>query len=628
MKKLLLMVSLGAILYAESLNIENDFLQALDEVSEIATKTKLNIDDVPSFVTVLQGNKLKKLGIDNVFDALGLVQGVQLTKEASGVPVVIFRGVTQKGEVKLMVDGVTINNSYRGSIYYYLDFPIDMVERIEIIRGASSVLYGSGATSGVINIITKSAQSNLYNTFFVTGGSYEDYRAGAIASVMSNDVRYSIDGYYQTNNKTVFVGANPTAQVGHSDRHLDDYAFGLDIQGKKLSLQSRIKRSDAGSAYGVLGILDSDADQLYNINNSFFAQLQYKDQISQESELKISTGINIYEQIVQTQHPAYLPLMLDADYKERTFFTEATLLSSYFDDHELLLGARYERSETLTSSWILGANSIPPISKPRSSRSSFSAYINDQFHINDALDLSAGIRYDSHTDSTGAYSPSVGLVYSINEQWKLKTLYSHSFRVPSWVELTSNASLDPESSDTIEVGVVYKPNRQNSLRANIYKSSIKDMIVQDATKKYVQSAKNEFQGVEIEYAFMPNTQTEIALYGTYIDTKDDQGDELANIANALAAATLTYELPSGLIFGSVLKYVSSVNRASSDPREDMDQSLIFDQTLSYRYKNMTFSLAIKDLFDEGTYYALPSNSYQMDYDEKGRRFLVKFSMEF
>ena len=159
MKNIFIFTLLVTSLFAnENLKLEEDFLSSLDEVSEIATKTKLNIDDTPSFVSVLRSEKLKKLGIENVFQALSLVPGVQLKRETSGVPVVVFRGVTQKGEVKLMVDGVTINNSYRGSIYHYLDFPIEMVERIEVIRGAGSVLYGSGAISGVVNIITK----NMY----------------------------------------------------------------------------------------------------------------------------------------------------------------------------------------------------------------------------------------------------------------------------------------------------------------------------------------------------------------------------------------------------------------------------------------------------------------------------------
>ena len=83
MKQLLAILTLSSLLLANQatqneLNFEEDFLKSLEEVSEIATKTKLNIDDSPSFVTVLHSNELQQLGIKNIFEALGQVPGVQL----------------------------------------------------------------------------------------------------------------------------------------------------------------------------------------------------------------------------------------------------------------------------------------------------------------------------------------------------------------------------------------------------------------------------------------------------------------------------------------------------------------------------------------------------------------------
>ena len=211
MKYLYPYLLIAPLLFAnENLDLENDFLNSLDEVSEIATKTKLNIDDTPSFVSVLNSEKLKKLGVNNVFEALNLVPGVQLKKESSGVPIVTFRGVTQKSEVKLMVDGVTINNSYRGSIYYYLDFPIEMIKRIEVIRGAGSILYGSGAISGVINIITNSADKSAKNNVFISTGTYSDYKGGALVSTNIKDLESLL---IVTTKKIIKVCTFPQIQV-------------------------------------------------------------------------------------------------------------------------------------------------------------------------------------------------------------------------------------------------------------------------------------------------------------------------------------------------------------------------------------------------------------------------------
>ncbi len=259
-KTILLSLLITQILANEELDFENDFLNSLDEVSEIATKTKLNIDDTPSFITVLNSDKLKNLGVSNVLEALGLVPGVEIKKENSGVPVVVFRGVTQKGEVKLMVDGVSINNAYRGSIYYFLDFPIEMISRIEVIRGAGSILYGSNAMSGVINIITHSAQDDAKNSVFVSGATYDNYKGGAIVSAKQDKLRLSLDAYYQKENK----------MIEETDRGLKDFSIGLNLEYDAFSLLARVKDSKQGNAYGILGVEDHSKDMFYNKNQVFF----------------------------------------------------------------------------------------------------------------------------------------------------------------------------------------------------------------------------------------------------------------------------------------------------------------------------------------------------------------------
>ena len=147
-------------------------------------------------------------------------------------------------------------------------------------------------------------------------------------------------------------------------------------------------------------------------------------------------------------------------------------------------------------------------------------------------------------------------------------------------------------------------------------------------KQYIQNSKNSFLGSELEYLHSLNHKTQINLIASYIKAEDDDGNDLSDIANILASSSITYHSVSGFTFGSLLKYISSSKRSSSDTRDDMDSSIIFDQTISYTYKKFTASLIFKDLFDDGTYYALPQNSYQTDFYEQGRTILINASLEF
>ena len=153
------------------------------------------------------------------------------------------------------------------------------------------------------------------------------------------------------------------------------------------------------------------------------------------------------------------------------------------------------------------------------------------------------------------------------------------------------------------------------------------MITKPAST-YIQNSKNNFLGSELEYIYSPNNQTELNFLASYIDAKDDNGDTLADVANILASSSLTYELDYGITFGSLLKYVSSSNRSASDTRDEINDSFIFDQTISYIHKDFTASLILKDLFDARTYYALPQNNYAKDFDDGGRTILLKTSWEF
>lgn len=621
MKYILILLILSKILIAnEEFDIESDFINSLEEVSDIATKTKLNIDDTPSFVTVLHSNKLQKIGIDNVFEALAQVPGVQLKRELSGVPVVVFRGLDQKGEVKLMVDGVTINNSFRGSIYYYLDFPIELVERIEVIRGASSVLYGSNAMSGVINIITKSSQIGTQNSIFASVGTYSTLKGGAIVSQQLGEFKLALDTYYQKDDKS----------INSTDRHLKDYSLGVNLENDNFSLLARIKSSNMGNAYGIFGQADYDKNRFNNKNTNFFTKLAYHNSLSQNNTLNLQVGYSIYSQDIEDTHPDLG--ILNSSYKEDTYFAETNIISKVFQNNELLFGARIESSNELKNNWKENLIKIPnQVITDDFTRNVFSFYLNDIYSPTANLDISAGVRYDHYSDFGNALSPNIGLVYRVNKNIRLKSSYTHAFRAPSWVELNSNANLRAEESDAIEAGIILKVNQYNTLKINAYASIINHLITQISSTQYIQNDQNNFYGSELEYLISPNNALDINFVASYIDAKDNEGEDLPDIANILASTSLSYKSHVGLTFGSLLKYVSSSKREINDNRADFHKSFIFDQTFSYAYKSFTTSLIIKDLFDSGHDYALPlkyNHQDPVDFEDNGRSVLLKASWEF
>ncbi|WP_455218381.1 TonB-dependent receptor plug domain-containing protein, partial [Kaarinaea lacus] len=124
-----------------------DLLQALEQETEIATKTKMNVDFVPGIVTVFYGDDLLARGIRDVKETLALIPGVELSISTVGVAQVFVRGIGtafSSGKLKVLLNGVPFNATLNVSTTA-LSLPTEQIDRIEVIRGPGSAIYGEFA---------------------------------------------------------------------------------------------------------------------------------------------------------------------------------------------------------------------------------------------------------------------------------------------------------------------------------------------------------------------------------------------------------------------------------------------------------------------------------------------------
>ena len=154
------------------LNIED----LLNREVTIATKTKQRISEAPGIVTVITSVEIKNMGARNIRDILETVPGFEFSKARNGLYHIGIRGTKdQRGTTKLLllVDGVPSNTIFYGSsLFSGSEFSIDVIEKIEIIRGPGSALYGRNAFNAVVNVITKSAKNNSGLKISMNAGNY------------------------------------------------------------------------------------------------------------------------------------------------------------------------------------------------------------------------------------------------------------------------------------------------------------------------------------------------------------------------------------------------------------------------------------------------------------------------
>src|SRR5213593_2139188 len=196
----------------------------LEPVVVTATRLPTRAGAVPEAVTVLSGAELRAAGITTVFEALREVPGAAVVQTGSfGGQTSLFLRGGQSNYVKVLVDGVPVNQP--GGSYDFANLTTDNVDRIEVLRGPASVLYGSDAVTGVVQIFTRRGVGRARATAGVRGGTYGRLAWDAAASGGSDAAsyalsvsRFSSDGTYAFNNRyhnTVFSGL---ARVATDDR--------------------------------------------------------------------------------------------------------------------------------------------------------------------------------------------------------------------------------------------------------------------------------------------------------------------------------------------------------------------------------------------------------------------------
>ncbi len=166
-------------------------LGTLEDVTELATHTRMNADFVPGILSVLHGEEMVALGVHTVWEALELVPGVQITRNNLGELRVSIRGLQHgNGNIKVLLNSVAMNKAYSGYGHVF-HIPVEQVERIEVIRGPGSAVHGEFAFAGVIDVITRKDENRAYGR----AASGDTYGGGGVFSLADEerDLHFSLN---------------------------------------------------------------------------------------------------------------------------------------------------------------------------------------------------------------------------------------------------------------------------------------------------------------------------------------------------------------------------------------------------------------------------------------------------
>ncbi len=619
--------------------------------SSTATRTDTPLKDVPQSVQIVPQQVLRDQQVNRLDDAVRNVAGV--TPEFSAGSAVYY---------KIRGFGVSNNNVLRDGLPdpgVGDSVELASVDRIEVLKGPASVLFGLGNPGGSINIVSKRPLSKPFYGIDASFGSYSFYRGAIDLSGALNDSKtalYRFNAAYR--NSGSFIDSYSSESLGISP------VFSIAI-GEKTNLTLGLdyieSRDNDGIGFGLPTVgtiftnpngklprsrnLSEPTDKIEGTTVRAGYQLEHKFNDNWSLNNAFRYGFRSYY-AEQTR-----PASLDADNRtmSRTFelydqnFTNYTLATNVVGkfstgsiQHQLLLGVDLYRYTLATPRYAdADAASIdifnPVYGQPagaftfeesnESTTDSLGIYLQDQIAITDNLKMLLGGRFDTvkikdedfladtkSSKSDSAFSPRIGIVYQPIPSMSLYTSYLSSFTPTSGSSADPETVFDPERGTQYEVGVKADLNNQLSATLALYDLTRTNVLVTDPNDEnfQIQTGEQNSQGVELSLAgkILPgwNIFAGYAYTDATIteDTTFDVGSRLENVSDHAFNVWTTYEIQKGdlkgLGFGLGLFFVG--DRAGDLPNTyDIPSYLRTDGSIFYNQDKFKIGLNFENLFD-------------------------------
>lgn len=662
-------LSLAICLFISILNAQTDnesnYMQMLeddmDKYSQIATDTKQNVDYMPYVISVITADEFQKLGVLNLREALSLVPGVDLSIGMAGVKNPIFRGSNPyaMGQSKLIIDGVVVNDQLFGAYNQYLDMPLDIVERIEVVRGPGSLMSHVNAYAGSIHVITKANKNDGTSTekkIFAATGSNSYGLGGFVSAYAADDLELKTDLFYQRHDQKLPAGPDMYGNSADAPFWLKNYAFGLNGTYKDLSIKGRFAKNESGVSYGQSFALSDDLSDYLNVANNFL-ELGYAFHLNKDMKGTISLGYFDETRELQNKvmpdgssmmmhgmmHTVPNGLYFLVDYKEQTFNERFELTASSIENHTITAGVVLSQSRIKNNIAKTSTDTMQTFDQrdllSTNKRDHISYYLDDLIDLSEQTSIQLGAKFDSYSDVKDQFSPRVAIVHRYDNDNIYKLMYTHSYREPSWREQYLNGehrfqatlNIKPESVDAYEAAYIHKFNSKSNLKLNTFYLFNQDQIhAQNITSTYQNNGNNKLYGLEAEYMTQFSADDKLYINYSYVDGKNTSAS-LAGSTQNMASAYYLYNLYNNLTFSSIVKYVGEKERTGTDSRTTkVDDYTVIDLTSVYTYRpydlSMTFS--IKNIFDEKYHLPSPENTYPNDFEQAGRSFLLRLSKSF
>ncbi|MBS0580491.1 MAG: TonB-dependent receptor [Proteobacteria bacterium] len=503
--------------------------ESLQQVVVVATRLPTPADQIASSVTVITAEEIEASQQRTLVDVLKNVPGLNLVQAGGpGDQTSVFMRGTNSNHTKILIDGIDLSDpSNANGAFDFGQLLTTDIERIEVLRGPQSGLYGSDAIGGVINIITKSGQGPAHGGVGLEGGSFSTFNQAASLGGSADSLHYSADlGHFHAGSTPV----TPLDLLAPGEARINDYYDNLTASGKlgydfsrdfDVGLVARYTGThlrNTGEDYSTFPAFP-DAEQsdsnitAYHVRGT--AHLVLGDGFFEQT-LGLTYSHNKTEYIAPQTAPAFnVGERTKADWLGALKFSAA---------QTLVLGAEYARDEI-----------SDPLAASMSTRAGFAEL---QSKLGDSFYSALNVRYDDNDRFGSKATFRVAPTYTLAAtQTQLKASVGTGFKAPTLSQLFqsfppfffANPDLKPETSTGWDAGFE-QGFAGNTVRlgATYYHNDIKNLIGSDATfTTWANVGRATTEGVESFLAYRPLKGLALRVDYTFTQAKDaTTGQEL------------------------------------------------------------------------------------------------------
>lgn len=543
-------LSLTAILLLATITHANTSLE--DITVTTTNKLPTSIKETSSNVSVITEGEIKEKGYQTVAQAISSVSGITVSHSGGlGQSTSFFMRGSDAGKVLVLLDGMRLNDPSSTDGRAFLDsLTTSNIQQIEIVKGGSSSIWGSNASAGVINIITKEAKDGVHGSLGLSYGSYNTKGADAALSYKDEKLTAQVLASYLDTDSFSALVPRDAEKDGYTNKNLNLKLGYIFDDYNTLNLSYNIIKTET-EFDDTFSMAQADDDYSHGTSDQSNIALDYL------------FSLGNYSAIFHASKGEY-----DRDYYTTGFFGDGhNVYKATLKEYALINGYNYTNGKAvlgLEYKDIDGFNQYNNFPESQSDYNNKAVYLSNVYDINENTLIETNLRYDDYSefDNKTTYKIGVKHLHHFLQGLTSSANYYTSYDAPSSYQLANTAFgslLKPSYTKGFDITVGYKKLLQISYFNNKVKDSI-DYISDPVT--FIGGYTNidgtsKFSGIEIEseYVFTSYNIILSANYTHLFDFEKEDGSDLPRRAKDTLNASVSYYTQSDMHFGLDAQYI-------------------------------------------------------------------------